>query len=200
MIQTLFGTVEQEPSLLEKLKSGVQKTRAGPGHRARRRAPGQERDRRRPAGRVGIHPDLRRYRRAHHQRNPGEHTAARGTPPTRRRRRTAQSDSRASAGDPAGQRARPGARGRASGRGARGGRERQRQDHHHRQTGEPLQARAAQRPALRGRHLPRRRHRTIGDLGHAHADPGDPPEAPAATPAPSSSTRCRRPRRARWTT
>ena len=28
-IQTLFGTVEQEPSLLEKLKSGVQKTRAG---------------------------------------------------------------------------------------------------------------------------------------------------------------------------
>ena len=29
MIQTLFGTVEQEPSLLEKLKSGVQKTRAG---------------------------------------------------------------------------------------------------------------------------------------------------------------------------
>jgi fused signal recognition particle receptor len=29
MIQTLFGTVEPEPSLLEKLKSGVQKTRAG---------------------------------------------------------------------------------------------------------------------------------------------------------------------------
>lgn len=29
MIQTLFGSVEQEPSLLEKLKSGVQKTRAG---------------------------------------------------------------------------------------------------------------------------------------------------------------------------
>jgi fused signal recognition particle receptor len=29
MIQTLFGTVEQEPSLLEKLKLGVQKTRAG---------------------------------------------------------------------------------------------------------------------------------------------------------------------------
>jgi fused signal recognition particle receptor len=29
MIQTLFGAVEQEPSLLEKLKSGVQKTRAG---------------------------------------------------------------------------------------------------------------------------------------------------------------------------
>ena len=29
MIQTLFGTVEQEPSLLEKLKSGVEKTRAG---------------------------------------------------------------------------------------------------------------------------------------------------------------------------
>jgi fused signal recognition particle receptor len=29
MIQTLFGTVEREPSLLEKLKSGVQKTRAG---------------------------------------------------------------------------------------------------------------------------------------------------------------------------
>src|SRR5450759_864658 len=29
MIQTLFGRVEQEPSLLEKLKSGVQKTRAG---------------------------------------------------------------------------------------------------------------------------------------------------------------------------
>ena len=29
MIQTLFGSVEQEPSLLEKLKSGVQRTRAG---------------------------------------------------------------------------------------------------------------------------------------------------------------------------
>ncbi len=29
MIQTLFGTVEREPSLLEKLKSGVEKTRAG---------------------------------------------------------------------------------------------------------------------------------------------------------------------------
>ena len=29
MIQTLFGTVEREPSLLEKLKSGVRKTRAG---------------------------------------------------------------------------------------------------------------------------------------------------------------------------
>jgi hypothetical protein len=29
MIQTLFGPVEQEPSLLEKSKSGVQKTRAG---------------------------------------------------------------------------------------------------------------------------------------------------------------------------
>jgi fused signal recognition particle receptor len=28
-IQTLFGTVEQEPTLLERLKSGVQKTRAG---------------------------------------------------------------------------------------------------------------------------------------------------------------------------
>src|SRR6266704_1629812 len=29
MIQTLFGSVDQEPTLLEKLKSGVQKTRAG---------------------------------------------------------------------------------------------------------------------------------------------------------------------------
>jgi fused signal recognition particle receptor len=29
MIQTLFGSVEQEPSLLERLKTGVQKTRAG---------------------------------------------------------------------------------------------------------------------------------------------------------------------------
>ena len=29
MIQTLFGTAEREPTLLEKLKSGVQKTRAG---------------------------------------------------------------------------------------------------------------------------------------------------------------------------
>ena len=29
MIQTLFGPVEQEPSLLERLKSGVEKTRAG---------------------------------------------------------------------------------------------------------------------------------------------------------------------------
>jgi fused signal recognition particle receptor len=29
MIQTLFGSIEQEPTLLEKLKAGVQKTRAG---------------------------------------------------------------------------------------------------------------------------------------------------------------------------
>ncbi len=29
MIQTLFGSVEQEPTLLDKLKSGVQKTRDG---------------------------------------------------------------------------------------------------------------------------------------------------------------------------
>src|SRR3954452_14483435 len=29
MIQTLFASVEQEPSLLDKLKSGVEKTRAG---------------------------------------------------------------------------------------------------------------------------------------------------------------------------
>src|SRR5215831_15079716 len=29
MIQTLFGSVPQEPTLLEKLKSGVEKTRAG---------------------------------------------------------------------------------------------------------------------------------------------------------------------------
>src|SRR5438132_14304293 len=29
MIQTLFGTVPQEPNLLERLKAGVQKTRAG---------------------------------------------------------------------------------------------------------------------------------------------------------------------------
>jgi len=29
MIQTLFGSVAQEPTLLEKLKSGVEKTRAG---------------------------------------------------------------------------------------------------------------------------------------------------------------------------
>src|SRR5215475_330665 len=29
MIQTLFGSVPQEPTLLEKLKAGVQKTRAG---------------------------------------------------------------------------------------------------------------------------------------------------------------------------
>src|SRR5438874_12702666 len=29
MIQTLFGSVEQEPTLLDKLKTGVQKTRDG---------------------------------------------------------------------------------------------------------------------------------------------------------------------------
>ena len=29
MIQTLFGAVEQEPNLLERLKAGIQKTRAG---------------------------------------------------------------------------------------------------------------------------------------------------------------------------
>lgn len=29
MIQTLFGAVPQEPSLLDKLKSGIAKTRAG---------------------------------------------------------------------------------------------------------------------------------------------------------------------------
>jgi len=29
MMQTLFGSVPQEPTLLEKLRSGVEKTRAG---------------------------------------------------------------------------------------------------------------------------------------------------------------------------
>src|SRR5579862_8181404 len=29
MIQTLFGSVEQEPNLLERLKAGIEKTRAG---------------------------------------------------------------------------------------------------------------------------------------------------------------------------
>src|SRR5215831_4823504 len=29
MIQTLFGSVEQEPNLLQRLKAGIQKTRAG---------------------------------------------------------------------------------------------------------------------------------------------------------------------------
>ena len=29
MIQTLFGAVEQEPNLLERLKAGIQKTRSG---------------------------------------------------------------------------------------------------------------------------------------------------------------------------
>ena len=36
MIQTLFGSIEREPTLLDKLKSGVESAR-GPGVTARRR-------------------------------------------------------------------------------------------------------------------------------------------------------------------
>ena len=54
-IQTLFGTVPQEPSLLDRLKEGIQKTRAGlvEGYEFKVRKPATRRfslneDRRRP--------------------------------------------------------------------------------------------------------------------------------------------------------
>jgi fused signal recognition particle receptor len=55
-----------------------------------------------------------------------------------------------------------------------GGRQRLGQDHHHRQAGAALQERAAQRAAVRGRHVSRRRHRATGNLGPAHRLAGDP--------------------------
>ena len=92
MIQTLFGSVEQEPSLLDRLKSGVQKTRAGLVN---------ARSKTRLQGKKEIDADLldeleytlvsRRHRGAHHQRNPGPHPRARGTAPTGRRRRELKS-------------------------------------------------------------------------------------------------------------
>ena len=79
MIQTLFGSVEQEPTLLEKLKSGVQKTRAGLVPRWKRRSRAQEQ----------IDADLleeleyalitRRHRRARRRKRSSTASAARGT-------------------------------------------------------------------------------------------------------------------------
>ena len=73
MIQTLFGSVEQEPTLLEKLKSGVQKTRAGLVTALEDALQGKQGNRRRPARRAGVHADQRRHRRPHHRRNSGPH-------------------------------------------------------------------------------------------------------------------------------
>ena len=101
-IQTLFGSVAQEPTLLDRLKAGVEKTRAG-------LVIGVEDV---LTGRKEIDADLldeleytlitRRHRRAHHGRNSGPHPRARGPQNGRRRRRAEGPDSRASAGNPAG--------------------------------------------------------------------------------------------------
>ena len=177
MIQTLFGSVEQEPSLLEKLKSGVQKTRAGLVSRLEDCLQGAQGNRRRSAGRAGIHADLRRYRRAHHRRDSGPHPRARRPPPAGRRRRTAQASSASTCWKSCKPASAPGAGGRAARGDSGGGRQRLGQDHHHRQTGPPVPRRAAHRAALRGRYVPRGRHRAAGNLGRAHRAPSDPAEA-----------------------
>ena len=145
MIQTLFGSVEQEPSLLEKLKSGVQKTRAGLVSALEDALQGKkeidadlldELEFTLISADIGVRTteeilERIRQRVERHQLNDAaelkglirEHLLE-----------ILQASERA-----------PRARGRAAGRDPGGGRERLGQDHHHRQAGAPFQERAAQR-------------------------------------------------------
>ena len=176
MIQTLFGSVEQEPTLLEKLKSGVQKTRDGLVSRIEDVV----------SGRKTIDADLLEELEytlisadigvAHDGGDSRAHPRARGPQAGGRRRRTARSDPRVSARNSADERASAGIRGEAAGRGHGGRRERGGEDHHDRQTGRASERRRPQRAALRRRYVPRRGHRATGSLGRAHRHRGDPAE------------------------
>ena len=135
MIQTLFGSVEQEPSLLEKLKSGVQKTRAGLVSALEDALQGKkeidadlldELESTLISADIGVRTTEEIL---------DAHPPAGGAASTERRGRAEGADPRAPAGNPGGQRARAGARGRAARRGPGGGGQRLGQDHHHRQAG-----------------------------------------------------------------
>ena len=79
------------------------------------------------------------------------------------------------------------------GRHPRGGRERDRQDHDHRQAGQSLQGPGPVGHPRRRGHLPRRRHRPAPDLGGSSRRADDRPCPGARTRAPWSTTRSTQP-------
>ena len=149
-IQTLFGSVEQEPNLLERLKAGIEKTRAGFVDRLEDVL----------AGRKEIDADLLdELEYTLITADIGVKTTQEILDEIRQRvDRNAvgdaatgeRADPRTSARGPAGDRAAHAARRRAARRDPGGRRERRRQDHHHRQAGTAFQDRRPQR-AARGR-------------------------------------------------
>ena len=106
-IQTLFGSVPQEPTLLEKLKAAFR--RPAPAWSIALKISSRPGNRRRPARRARIHPHHRRHRRAHHRRfwtaSASASTANWWTMPA-----SSRPHPRAPARNPAGQRTRPCAR------------------------------------------------------------------------------------------
>ena len=177
MIQTLFGSVEQEPTLLEKLKSGVQKTREGLVSRIEDVISGkkqidadllEELEYTLISADIGVATTeeiLERIRERVDRKLVGDSAELRGL--IREYLLEVL----------AGERASPGLRGRAA-RGDHGGRrERGGEDHHHRQTRRRFKSEGRIRAAVRRRYVPRRRHRAAGNLGRAHRHAGDPAEA-----------------------
>ncbi len=74
-------------------------------------------------------------------------------------------------------------------------RERNRQDHDHRQAVAGFSLARKNGTAVRSRHFSRRRHRATGNLGPAHRDGSDPHQSRAAIPRPCFLMRCKRRRR-----
>ena len=200
MIQTLFGSVPQEPNLLERLKAGVQKTRTGLVDRLEDVICGQERDRRRSSGRARIHADHGRHRGSNDHRDSGEH------PPARRPAAVGRcgGDQRADPGTSAGGAGSVGAADAESDRAARGGdgggRERVRQDHQHRQAGQPLQAEGHSVLLCAADTFRAAAIEQLEVWGGRTGDRRDPRRAPGPTRARCCSTRCRPPRPAKWIT
>ena len=140
MIQTLFGSVEQEPSLLERLKSGVQKTRAGLVKKLEDAVSGRkeidadvldELEYALITADIGVEDDGR---------DSGANSRTGRAPSGGRCRRAEGPDPRVPAGGPGSDRAARAAGGRAARRDHGGGRERRGQDHVDRQAGAALQA------------------------------------------------------------
>ena len=172
MIQTLFGSVEQEPTLLESLKSGVQKTRAGLVTALEDALQGKkeidadlldELEYTLITADIGVRTtdeilERIRQRVERHQLDDADGTARAHS------RASCSKFCRPASALPA-HVAEPPAVVMVVGVNGSG------KDHHHRQAGQPLQGRAALRAAVRRRHVPRRGHRTIGDLGQRTASP-----------------------------
>ena len=137
MIQTLFGSVEQEPNLLERLKAGIEKTRAGLTDKLEETF----------AGRKEIDAELiEELEYALITADIGVATTAEILESIRQRADRKQLgdapseaiDPRASAGSPGSGRAAGSPRHRAARRGDGSGREWRGQNHHHRQAGASL--------------------------------------------------------------